>query len=199
MKKLFILFLASLFSFSSFSQDSVASKRIELSKTSSEQILQDEGNTVAITGFVKSTQVNAAGIHFLEFKDNAFSCVTFARNVKNFPDGPPSEVYKEKWVEVTGPIEKYRGQAQMQLASPDQVKIIDAPAPPAMTEKVPAGSEDQTALNASEAPKTEAPKTEEPAAEAITPVVAAPPAQPGRVVEVIDGVEALDWRTFFPE
>jgi len=167
-----------------------ATRRIELAKTPAAQILEEEGNTVRVSGFVESTQVNATGIHFLRFRDSEFTCVTFARHVKDFPGGPPSEAYKEKWIEVTGLIENYRGKPQIKLTLPDQVKIIEAPAPPPVAQTPP------PAKPPVDAPDKEAgkPKTGDPA-----PVVKAPEAKPGRVVEIIDGVEALDWRKYFPE
>ena len=67
-----------------------------------------DGEAVIVTGFVEETRVNATGIHFLNFKDSEFVCVTFAQQVKGFTDGPPSEVYREQWVAVSGTLEKAR-------------------------------------------------------------------------------------------
>ncbi|MDF1814467.1 MAG: hypothetical protein P1V20_19835 [Verrucomicrobiales bacterium] len=162
-------------------------KLIDLGKVPAEKILEDEGETVRVRGFVTSTSTNATGINFLDFKDTDFVCVTFGRFVSNFTDGPPAEVYKEKWIEVSGEIQNYRGAPQIRVESPEQVKILAEPPPPPP-------EPDPSPEMAKEEKKEEVVKKPEP-----EPEVAPEKAEKGRELEVIDGVPALDWRKYFPE
>ncbi len=161
-------------------------KVIKLEAVSSEQILENEEVIVRVQGFVEATRVNATGIHFLDFKGSDFVGVTFAGFVEKFPDGPPSEFYKGKWVEITGKIQNYRGTPQIRLESPDQVKILDQPLPPAPVAP-------QVAEAAPKEPETKEPKP----APQEKPPVSSPTST--RELEVINGVPALDWRKYFPE
>jgi hypothetical protein len=170
---------------SSLCAQDVDLKVIKVEAATSEQILENEDVSVRVQGFVEATRINATGIHFLDFKGSDFICVTFAGFVEKFPDGPPAEFYKEKWVEVTGKIQNYRGTPQIRLESPDQVKILDQPSPPppAPPQVTEAAKEPETKA-AIPAPK------EKPAT---------PNLPPTRELEVINGVPALDWRKYFPE
>ena len=164
-----------------------ATKLMKLTERSTAELLEDEGEKVRVLGFVDETRKNATGIHFLEFKDSDFVCVTFARYAKEF-EGPPSEIYKEKWLEVTGEIENYRGNPQIKLLTPDQVKIVPGPPPPKPVVEVA-----KTDGKGEPGEEEEKPKEEE-----VKPVVAKKEPE-GPVVEIIDGVQALDWRKYFPE
>ncbi|MDF1751677.1 MAG: hypothetical protein P1U89_02760 [Verrucomicrobiales bacterium] len=170
---------------SSLSAQDATTKLIKLGTIPDSKILEDEGTAVRVSGFVEATRSNATGIHFLDFKDSDFVCVTFGRYVGDFPEGPPSEIYKEKWLEVSGTIQNYRGAPQIRLESPDQVKILETP-PPAP------------------APEKPAPAEAEPEPETVTETKS-PPVEPEKTEpkryepEMVDGVPALDWRKYFPE
>lgn len=162
----------------------VATKLIDLEEVSELKILEDEGEAVRVRGFVERTNTNATGINFLDFKGTDFVCVTFGRHLSSFPDGGPAEIYNEKWIEVSGKIENYRGNPQIRIESPDQVKIIDEPAP-----KPP---EPEPVVVVEEPKKEEVVKPKPaPAPE--------PVAKDGRQLEMVNGVPAVDWRKYFPE
>jgi len=154
--------------------------------TENDTLSAREGQETVVQGRVSRTRVNSSGIHFLEFDDTPFACVTFAQQVAAFPDGPPSEIYKDKWVRVRGKIEKFRGAPQIKLLAPDQIEVIDAPAPPPEPAAVAMTSPADPAANPE--PATPAP------APAAAPAAEVPPG-----VETVEGVPALDWRKFFPE
>ncbi len=176
-----------LWSPSLFAQEEAADRPVvQLEGVTIGELLQREGESVTVRGFVESTRTNAAGIHFLQFRGSEFVCVTFARFVKEFEEGPPSEIYADKWLEVSGEIEDYRGTPQIKLLSPGQVRVIDAPPPP------------PPAVAEMEDEREEMPEAEEEKPEDVSPVVVES-APGGPVVEVIDGVRALDWRKYFPE
>ena len=163
-----------------------ATRLFKLGEAESAKILETEGESVRVMGYVESTRTNATGIHFLHFQDADFVCVTFPQFLDQFGEEPPSKQYAEKWIEVSGEIQNYRGTPQIRLTSPDQVKLIAAPPVPKPVveepEKVADPKEEET-----EVPKPEeAPKPKE-------------EKKTGPVLEVIDGVEALDWRKYFPE
>lgn len=146
-----------------------------------DQLMALEGETRTVSGFVAKTRTNVTGIHFLEFRDSSFVCVVFPRFLDHFAGGTPSELYQDKHLEVTGPIEVYRGQPQIKLERSDQVRIVEAPPPPPAPPPAP-----------------EPAKPDEPAPVAKSdPQSATPPPTPQ--LEVVDGKPALDWRLFFPE
>ncbi len=147
--------------------------------TATDQLLTSEGKEVFVEGTVHSTRINASGIHFLEFMDTNFICVTFAQQVAAFGDTPPSEAYKGKRVRVRGKIDLFRGAPQMKLLSPDQVEILNNAPPPTKAVVTPS-------LAARVSPAPETPK----------PAALPTPAVPE--VEVVDGIPALDWKKFFP-
>ena len=183
MKQLFLFLLFGCFA---TGQGDEVHKLVDLTTTSLEQILEDEGEIIRVKGFVASTRTNATGIHFLEFKNTEFVCVTFGRQLGAFTEGAPSEIYRDKWLEVTGEIEKYRGLPQIRLTSPDQVKVLDEPKPV-------------------DPPKETPPVIEEVTSNEVEVEVVTKPTPPlnssvnGRELEVVDGVPAVDWRKYFPE
>lgn len=182
------LFALCLLPSNTFSQED-ASTLIELETTPAAKILESEGEKATVRGFVEDTNTNATGIHFLNFRNSEFVCVTFARYLSAFEKGP-AEAYLEKWIEVTGEIENYRGSPQIKLLSPDQVKIIDRPAPakaPELTEEAP--SEDPAMAD------TENAEPDAPEVKAVGDVEMED-IPPG--TEVVNGVPALDWRKYFP-
>ena len=175
-------------------QDAV--KVHKLSERSSEDILADEGLKVRVMGFVDRTNQSATGIHFLDFKDSDFVCVTFPQYLGAFGEAPPKEAYLEKWIEVTGKIENFRGKPQIRLTSPDQVKVVPGPPPP----KPPEPKKDPEPTEEKDRETREKKENESEAqVEAETSKLPQPKEKPNRVVEVIDGVQAIEWRKYFPE
>ena len=166
-------------------QDAI--RLIKLSETESAKILEAEGEKVRVSGYVESTRTNATGIHFLHFQDTDFVCVTFPQFLDQFGEKPPSEQYVEKWIEVSGEIQNYRGTPQIRLTSSDQVKTIPAPPVPK-----PVVEEPEKVAETKEEGTEEKPKPEE------TPTPKEKK-NSGRALEVVNGVEALDWRKYFPE
>ncbi|MEO0415449.1 MAG: hypothetical protein AAF226_10915 [Verrucomicrobiota bacterium] len=161
-------------------------KLLKVWQHDTEKLLEYEEEEVRIQGFVKSTNVNQTGIHFINFDGSEFVCVTFGRYLTNFAEGPPTEIYNEKWIEVSGTLQNYRGTPQIRLTSPNQVKIIEAPELPKPETNVTETTTEQTG---------DADAVVEVAAEEETK----PEAPQGPVVEVIDGVQAIEWRQFFPD
>ena len=173
-------------------QSQEASRLFTLSETTSDKLLEIEGDTVRVKGFVESGNTNATGINFLVFKDSSFQCITFARYTRNFKDGLPVDLYAEKWIEVTGKMENYRGNPQIKLTDPKQVKIIKAPAPVVPEVKPSVAETEATEPDVEKkAEVVEPAASEEPEAE--TKVE-----DKGPKLEVVNGVEAVDWRLYFP-
>lgn len=77
-----------------------------------------------IRGKVTRTGRSKAGLQFLNFSNGQFVVVCFPDGVASFEKGEPADLFKDKTVEVTGKIEKYRNSFQIKLASPEQIKII---------------------------------------------------------------------------
>ena len=161
-----------------------AGRLFVLSETTLDKLLEYEDEAIRIKGFVETTNKNATNINFLNFKGSEFQCVTFARYLRNF-EKQPMDLYKEKWVEVSGKIYKYRGKPQIHLTDPEQVTIIDQPAPAANKAVVAESKQSEQA-------------TEEEPKLPVEPVVKAQPKPNEPVLEVIDGVPAIDWRKYFP-
>lgn len=168
-----------------------ASTLIDLETTPAAKILESEGEKATVRGFVEDTNTNATGIHFLNFRNSEFVCVTFARYLSAFEKGP-ADAYLDKWIEVTGEIENYRGSPQIKLLSPEQVKIIDKPAP----------AETPDITNTDDAPPADPAMADTGSNQPDTPEVKAvgdvemEDIPPG--TEVVNGVPALDWRKYFP-
>ncbi len=179
-------------------QEPAPAKLILLAETPAEKILDkyEEGDAIRVQGYVERTHINATGIHFVNFKDNSFECVTFARFLTAFPDAKgPADLYLEKWIEVSGPLENYRGNPQIKITSPDQVTVIDKPTP---TEPdTPAPAEDDTA----DEPGIEemaAEDKEDDSPESVVPALSTAATPDTPALEEVDGVPAIDWRKYFP-
>lgn len=82
------------------------------------------GKKATIRGKVTRTGRSKAGLQFLNFSNGQFVVVCFPDGVATFTKGEPADLFKDKTVEVTGTIEKYRNSFQIKLASPEQIKII---------------------------------------------------------------------------
>lgn len=98
-----------------------------ISSIETDRILENTGQTVTVTGTVTRTgKSKDGGITFLNFSNQrgGFVVVVFRADYDSFPDGP--EVYLNKEVHVTGEVKPYQGSTpQIQLRSPDQIKVIE--------------------------------------------------------------------------
>jgi hypothetical protein len=102
--------------------------------------LRDQvGREVTVHGTVGSTGVSSrSGHQFLNFANSELTAVCFAPDVAKFTEGKPADVFKGKRVELTGKLEVYRGKLQIKLGTPEQIKVVDFPAPPPGTLSRPA-------------------------------------------------------------
>ncbi|MEM8953532.1 MAG: hypothetical protein AAGD22_05215 [Verrucomicrobiota bacterium] len=89
------------------------------------KLLSFEGKTVKVTGKVIKTGKSGSGHNFLNFEDSKFVGFTPSAELGNFTNGDPADVYKDKLVAVTGPIELYQDKPEIVIKSPGQIKIID--------------------------------------------------------------------------
>jgi len=91
---------------------------------------------IVVQGLVYQSR-NIGHITFLNFDDKrTFTIVIFEPCYKNF-DTPPEVEYALKNVQVVGRVSQFEGRAQMQVCSPDQIRIVEklAPASPAPKRK----------------------------------------------------------------
>lgn len=90
-----------------------------------------EGKEARVKGLVEGQKASAGGNTYLnfggKFPNHVFSCILRA---KNFAGGVPD--YLGKTVEVSGTIAMYQGKPSMDIASLDQIKVVEeTPAAPA--------------------------------------------------------------------
>lgn len=81
---------------------------------------------------------SARNITFLNFdRARTFTAVVHERNYKNFPE-PVHETYAHKIVRIRGVISAYQGKPQIEVAKPDQIRILEEelPIPPLPEKKV---------------------------------------------------------------
>lgn len=84
------------------------------------------GEKMTVIGTVeRAAKSKGSGMNFLNFPGGEFSVVVFAKNLKNFPDGEPADVYDEKLVQVTGTIALYQDKPQIVLDTPAQITILN--------------------------------------------------------------------------
>ena len=105
------------------------------------------GKTATVRGKVTRAHAWDGGITFLNL-DGRFTVVCFKKNLGKFPS-PPEKIYEHKTIEVTGMVSLHKEKPQIEISSPDQVKVVDAaPAPaapaapptPAVTPETPAAT-----------------------------------------------------------
>jgi hypothetical protein len=112
-----------LLSLSISQETSVETPRVAASDTA--RLVSLEGKTVRVTGKITETGKSGSGHNFLNFEDSAFVGFTPSADLANFSEGAPADLFKDKIVEITGPIEFYQDKPEIVLKSPDQIKIID--------------------------------------------------------------------------
>ncbi len=89
------------------------------------------GKTAVVTGKISSAKLSSTGkvfrIEFKDAKESGFNSVIFERNLKSFRDALGSDLsagLTDKTVELTGTIDEYRGNPQIILTRPDQLRIL---------------------------------------------------------------------------
>jgi endonuclease/exonuclease/phosphatase family metal-dependent hydrolase len=93
------------------------------------------GETAYVSGTIVSTGKAGDRIAFLNFdreRPPAFVAVIFSDHWDKFP-GDPTELYKDKIVEIRGTIGLHKGKPQIVVTRPEQIKVLDALPP---TEKL---------------------------------------------------------------
>ena len=89
-----------------------------------ESIVSSLGKRSVVRGKVQSTGKSKSGINFLNFRNNKFVALCFPEDLVYFKKGEPADLYKNKTVEISGVISKYKETFQIKVFSPDQVKIV---------------------------------------------------------------------------
>lgn len=110
------------------------------------------GQKAIVTGRVSNAHESAKGITFLTLEGGKFTVVCWKESYSRFEGGSPARLYKDKTIEVTGDIFEYKGkdgktkgQLEIKLREPSQIRIVkdaaakeeakDAGAGPAAPEK----------------------------------------------------------------
>ena len=119
--------------------DEAATKSEPISVIEPAKIEAQLGKTATVRGKVTRTGQSKGGLQFINFANAQFVVVCFPDAAAKFTKGQPVDLFKEKTIEVTGEIVKYRDKFQNKLESPDQVKVIKAE-PVAATTAEPAES-----------------------------------------------------------
>jgi hypothetical protein len=89
------------------------------------QLNEQVGREVTVYGRVVRTSTSSRSRHqFLNFYDDAVSVICFAEDVGNFEGGGPASLFKDKDVEITGRLERYRDKLQIKLRTPSQIRIV---------------------------------------------------------------------------
>lgn len=96
-----------------------------------DQLRTYEQQVVIVRGKVRRTKDwdgggNAAkAMNFVDLEGGHFVLVTFASDYDKFKPSRPAALYRDKTIEVTGKLEPHKGQWQIKLTSPDQVKVLE--------------------------------------------------------------------------
>ena len=106
--------------------DEAAIKSEPIPVTEPAKIEAQLGKTATIRGKVTRTGQSKGGLQFVNFANAQFVVVCFPDAAAKFTKGQPVDLFKEKTIEITGEIVKYRDKFQVRLESPDQVKVIKA-------------------------------------------------------------------------
>lgn len=92
-------------------------------------ITAKDGQKATVRGMVSTVRKSKGGSNFINFADSEFYLVTFKSDLQAFEQGGPADLYRGKYLAVTGVISIYQGKPQMKLNSPAMVKIVDPDAP----------------------------------------------------------------------
>lgn len=129
----------------------------EFHVTQIDKIRAAKGTKVKVYGKItKANKSAATGTNFLNFEIKDFTVVTFGRDLKAFDKGAPADIYKDKFVEITGVIDFYKDAPQIVLTSQEQIREIPEKKPPSddPAEKTNNDPKTEPAVTAKELPKT---------------------------------------------
>ena len=94
------------------------------------------GRKAVVTGRVTNTHASEKGITFITLEGGKFTVVCWKESYAKFEGGSPAALYKGKAIAVTGDIFEYKGkdgsskgQLEIKLREPSQIRILDTPAP----------------------------------------------------------------------
>ena len=94
------------------------------------------GRKAVVIGRVTNTHASEKGITFITLEGGKFTVVCWKESYAKFEGGSPATLYKGKTIAVTGDIFEYKGkdgsskgQLEIKLREPSQVRIIEAQAP----------------------------------------------------------------------
>ncbi len=104
--------------------DEAGTEKAPISVIEPAKIEAQLGKTVTIRGQVTRTGQSKGGLQFLNFANAQFVVVCFPDAVAKFTSGQPVDLYKQKTIDVTGEIVKYRDKFQIKLESPNQIKVV---------------------------------------------------------------------------
>lgn len=97
---------------------------IYLAASEGEEIASREGQKITVHGISNQSAKSASGTNYVNFEDTTFHLVTFSSDLGQFEDGEPHEIYNEKRIAIEGVISIYKGNPQIKLTSPSQVRIL---------------------------------------------------------------------------
>ncbi len=99
----------------------------DISASSIATLRQSVGREVTVAGTIERTGESSSGFQFLNFADSQLTAVCYPEQLKNFPNGKPADLYRQKNVKLTGKLQLYRGNLQIRLRSPTQIQIVTSP------------------------------------------------------------------------
>jgi DNA/RNA endonuclease YhcR with UshA esterase domain len=79
---------------------------------------------VTVYGRVRRTNKSSSGHQFLNFDNTDLTVICRKSDISNFKNGAPAETFRDKDVEITGRLERYRDKLQIRLVKPDQIRIV---------------------------------------------------------------------------
>ena len=92
------------------------------------------GQKAIVSGRVSNAHESTKGITFLTLEGGKFTVVCWKESYSRFEGGSPAKLYKDKTIEVTGDIFEYKGkdgktkgQLEIKLRDPAQVRIVKDP------------------------------------------------------------------------
>jgi DNA/RNA endonuclease YhcR with UshA esterase domain len=92
-----------------------------------EEIRAAEGQEIRVRGLVERTgKSKGSGMNFLNFTGGEFTVVIFGRNLKNFTEGEPADIFRGQLVEVTGKVEFYKKKPQIVVEETARIVLLDA-------------------------------------------------------------------------
>ena len=109
---------------------------VAIASTNAAAVAAAVGKTTTVRGKVTRANAWAGGITFLNL-EGRFTVLCFKKNLSKFPS-PPEKIYQNKIIEVTGQVRMHKDKPEIEISSPDQVKVLgDAPPTAAAPEPEP--------------------------------------------------------------